>query len=438
MRVTPFAALAACAMALPWPAAADAPDADSAAAFQATYVWQRKPAFPAAYSGPRSLDAARELGYSFSATAFFGWRLAPATEVYLDPEVVQGAPLSHSQGLGGLTNAEAQKSAGTHPVLYRARAFVRHTWNLGGERTEVAPDKNVLAGHVESRRVVFTAGSLSVTDLFDRSSYSGDARTQFLNLSFTTHGAFDFPADTRGYTWGAVVEAYRDDWQLRAGRFQLPEQPNGPSLDNSVFRHAGDVAELVHSHQLAGLDGALRLLVFRNRAVMARFDDALALAARTGGVPALDAVRTSPQTKSGWGIALDQAVGADAGVFARVGRSGGHQEVYAFAEIDRSLSAGALVRGAAWSRPADTLGVAVARNGLSSSHRAYLAAGGLGYFVGDGRLNYASEQIAEVFYSAAVGTHLWVTADWQAIRHPAYNADRGPVRAGAVRLHAEF
>ncbi|HEY8049063.1 MAG TPA: carbohydrate porin [Ramlibacter sp.] len=423
----------------PWGAfAADEAQQDSAAAFQSTYVWQRQPAFAAPYSGPHSFDAAREKGYSFSATAFFGWRLGTATELYADVEAVQGEPLSHSQGLGALTNAEAQKSAGSNPVLYRARTFVRHTWGFGGERVAVESDKNQLAGGADANRIVLTAGSFSVTDVFDRSNYSGDPRTQFLNLAFTTHGAFDYPADTRGYTWGAVLEGYRGDWQFRAGRFQVPEQPNGPSLDNSVFRHFGDVAEAVHTHRIGALDGSVRVLAFRDRAVMARFDDALALAVRRGGAPSLDAVRTGVQTKTGWGIALDQAIAEGAGVFARAARSSGQQEVYAFAEIDRSVSLGALMHGGAWSRGKDTVGFAVARNGLSASHRAYLAAGGLGYFVGDGRLDYAPEQVAELFYSAALGEHLWLTGDWQAIRHPGYNADRGPVHVFSARLHTEF
>jgi hypothetical protein len=427
-------ASAACAC-----AAAHAQDAalpDATAAFQATYVWQRKPAFTSPYEGPRSLAGAREKGYSFSATGYFGWRLAPATEFYFDAEAVQGAPLSHSVGLAGLSNAEAQKSAGPRLVAYRARAFVRQTWGFGGERVEVEADKNQFAGALDSRRLVLTAGNFSVTDLFDRSSYSGDARTQFLNLAFTTHAAFDFAADTRGYTWGAALEGYAGDWQLRAGHFLLPKEPNGPSLDWQGFKHFSEVIEAVHVHRLGEREGSLRVLAFRDRAVMARFDDALAAA--SGGVPSLDAVRRGERTKRGVGVALDQAVTGDLGVFARAARNDGREEVYAFAEADRSLSWGALMRGASWRRADDSVGVALARNGLAASHRAYLAAGGLGYFVGDGRLNYRSEAIVEIFYSAAVGKHASITLDWQHIRHPGYNADRGPVRVASARLHTDF
>jgi hypothetical protein len=429
-------ALLACVVpAAPLAQAGDAALPDFTAAFQATYVWQRKPAFASPYAGPRSLDAARETGYSFSTTGYFGWRLAPATEFHFDAEAVQGAPLSHSQGLGGLTNAEAQKSAGPRLVAYRARAFLLHTWGLGGGREEIEAGPGRFGGTVDRNRLVLTAGNFAVGDVFDRSEYSGDARTQFLNLAFTTHGAFDYAADERGYTWGAALEGRWGDWQLRTGHFLLPKEPNGASLDWRGFRHFGQVLELVHEHRLGEQAGNVRLLAFRNRAVMARFDHALAAAA---GAPSLDAVRRGDQTKRGWGVALDQAVARDAGIFARAARSDGGEEVYAFAEIDRSLSAGTLVRGTAWKRPGDTVGIGLARHDLSPSHRRYLAAGGLGYFVGDGRLAYAGEAVAEVFYSAALGGHASVTLDWQRVRHPAYNADRGPVRVASVRLHAEF
>src|SRR5438105_10580585 len=198
--------LACVVLAFPFAAWADeAAIPETTAAFQATYVWQRKPAFASLYEGAHSLAAARETGYSCSTTAYLGWRLLPSTELYVNAEAVQGAPLSHSLGLGGLSNAEAQKSAGPRLVVYRARAFVRHTWGLGGERIDLEPDKNQFAGAIDSRPVVLTAGNFAVTDVFDRSNYSGDARTQFLNLAFTTHGAFDYAADTRGYTWGAAL-----------------------------------------------------------------------------------------------------------------------------------------------------------------------------------------------------------------------------------------
>jgi high affinity Mn2+ porin len=432
-------ALAAALSLLGGPGVAGAAEAqDRAADFQATYVWQDKPSFRAASSGPNSLSPQRERSYSFSATAFLGVRPWRGGEVYLDPEVVQGAPLSRLQGLGGLTNGENQKTAGANPTPYVARAFLRQTWELGGTSEDVESAPNQLAGSVASRRLVLTAGKLAVTDVFDRNDVAADPRTRFLNWSFLTHGAYDYAADARGYTWGAALEWIHDDWALRAGRFLVPDLPNGTSLDWRAAHHFGDQVELEHDHTIAGQPGKVRLLVFRNRARMSRYTDALGAAAATGAVPDLNAVRFGEQSKRGAGLALEQQLGAQASVFARAARADGRTETYSFAEIDQSLSAGAVLKGGAWGRAQDTVGFAVARNGLSSAHRQYLTAGGLGYFIGDGALAYRPELIAETYYSVAAARHAFVTLDWQHIVHPAYNAQRGPVNVGSLRLHVEF
>ena len=414
------------------------------AKFQATYLWQTKPGFKAAYSGVNSLSPAHEKSYSFTSTAYLGWRLAPQTELYFNPEVVQGVPMSGLTGLGGLSNGELQKTAGSNPLLYRARLFVRQTWNTGaagGEREAVESDANQLAGVRAQDRVVLTLGNLAVTDIFDANAYAHDARTQFMNWSFLTHGAYDFAADSRGYSWGAALEYYRADWAIRAGRFMMPRESNGLVLDRALGSHFGDQLELEKAYALAGQPGKARLLVFRNQAVMGGFDAALVAAA--GAVPVVAPVRTK-RVKKGWGINLEQSLTPDAGLFARVGRSDGASEAYAFAEIDRSLSLGVTVKGAQWGRPQDVLGLALAQNGLSASHRAFLAAGGNGFFVGDGRLNYRAESIVEGYYSVGLGQdgsllkRSALSLGAQLIRNPAYNADRGPVRVLSVRLHTEF
>ncbi len=408
------------------------------AKFQSTYVWQNKRPFSAAYSGPNSLSPDKELSYSFTATAFLGWRPWAGGELYFDPEAAQGVPLSNLTGLGGLTNGEMARTSGPTMKYYRARLFLRQTWGMGGGQEAVESGQNQLAGMVDKRRLVLTAGNLSVTDIFDTNTYNHDPRTQFLNWSIMTHGSYDFAADARGYTWGAALEWYHDDWALRAGRFIQPKLPNQQELDRDIFSHYGDQIELEHSHTLGGQPGAVRLLAFHNRARMSRFQDALNLAASTGTTPDINAVRTGVQGKVGFGINIEQAVNDDVGLFLRASRADGQTETYAFTEIERSISGGALVKGTAWGRGGDTFGVAFARNGLSSVHRRYLEAGGIGFFIGDGRLNYRPEMIYETFYNIKLAKAAWITLDWQYIRNPAYNADRGPVNVGSVRLHTEF
>ncbi len=432
------AALAA-ALLVPAIGHAEAPEAeDWNARFQATYVWQGKRPFPAAYSGANSLTPGKESSYSFTATAMLGWRPWAGGELYFNPEAAQGVPLSNLTGLGGFTNGEIARTAGPVLKAYSARLFLRQTWGAGGGQELVESGANQLAGPVDKRRWVLTAGNLSVLDVFDGNAYSHDPRTQFLNWSLMTHGAYDYAADARGYSWGAALEWYHDDWVVRAGRFIQPREPNQQALDPNIFQHYGDQIEVEHAHTLGGQPGRLRVLAFRSRVRMSRFQDALDRAARVGGAPSIDDVRTSEQVKHGIGLNLEQALSGDTGLFARASLADGKTETVAFTEIDRSLSGGVLVKGTSWGRGQDSLGVAVARNGLSGVHRNYLAAGGLGFFIGDGRLNYRPETIFEAFYNLNLGKAAWLTLDWQHIRNPAYNADRGPARVASVRLHAEF
>lgn len=404
---------------------------------QTTYIWQRKPAFSAPYSGENSLTAQREKSYSWSLTLDLGVRLWQGAEFHFNPEVTQGAAFSGLHGLGGLSNGELAKVSGTNPTVYRARAFLQQTWGLGGGTEEREADFNQFAGTMDKRRVVLTAGNFSVLDVFDQVSYSHDPRTQFLNWAFLTHGSFDYPADARGYTWGVALEYIDTDWAVRVGRFLQPIESNGLALDTRMFEHYGDMIEFEKSYALAGRPGVARLLLWRNKARMGAFSDALQFGLANGTTPAVADVRQE-HAKVGVDIGFEQQLSDTLGVFTRAGWSDDKTETYAFTEIGRHVSAGGLLKGNAWGRPNDTVGLAFAVNWLGSGHRNYLAAGGNGAFLGDGRLNYGSEQIVELFYSLQLGKYLAVSPDFQYIRNPAYNRDRGPVKFYGVRLHAEF
>jgi high affinity Mn2+ porin len=405
---------------------------------QSTYVWQGKPAFTSPYEGEHSLKGASEKSYSLTATAAFGLRLGANTELYVDPELAQGVPLSGLVGLAGFTNGEMARTSGANPTLYRARLFARHVIALGDDTEDIEPAMNQLGSTYAKRRVTLTVGNLSVLDVFDANQFSHDPRTQFLNLTLMTHGAYDFAADARGYTWGLAAEVLGDGWALRAGRFIQPKEPNQLPLDSRILRHYGDQIEVEHDYEL-GPDrpGTVRVLAYRNRALMSRYDDALALADATGSVPSLDAVRSADQSKVGLGVNVEQTFSPDLGAFARAMWADGKTETYAFTEADRSMSIGAVLKGARWDRAGDAVGVALAGNLLSASHRAVLARGGLTFFLGDGRLNYASEQIFETYYAWSVGKGLTLSFDFQRIRNPGYNADRGPASFFALRAHIE-
>ncbi len=404
---------------------------------QATGVWQRKPPFGAAYDGPNSLRADRERSYSYTATAFIGARPWRGGEFYLNPEVAAGLPLSNLTGVGGFPNGELARTSGRDPVLYLARAFWRQTIGFGGGGETIESAPNQMADVVDRRRLVVTAGVVSLIDIFDRNAYSHDPRTQFMNWALITHGSFDFAADARGYTRGGAVEWIDEGWALRAGRFAMARESNGLPLNPALGRSHGDQVEFESSTMLAGQRGTWRALFWRNRAVMGRYDDAIAAAAATGGDPAVADVRRD-QRKWGWGLSIEQALGRWGGFFARYGRGPDRAETYSYTEIGRSASAGLLIDGSLWGRGEDRLGVGVAENALSTAHRNYLALGGLGFFLGDGKLDYRPERLLEVFYSLRAWRGLWLSADFQRIVNPGYNAARGPVSVYGVRMHTEF
>lgn len=430
---------------------------------QFTYISNWKLPFDAKYTNlhgsGNSLLPIAERSFTGTFTLFFGVRLWPGGEAYFVPEVVAEHGLSNLRGLGGsIQNFELQKSGSPTPQLYRSRTFLRQTWNLGGSSVEKSSDPMQLGTNVASRRIVLTAGTFTVLDVFDRNAVTGDPRQTFLNMAFMTHASWDFAADARGYSLGAAAELYWDDWAFRAGRMAPPRNPNTLPLDLKLFEHYSDAMEVEHDHELGGLPGAVRILAYRNSEVTGRFDDAIAAyradpmnhnaaacipanlynyGSQNANAPDLCWVR-KPNVKLGIGINLEQYVTPHVGLFVRAMYSDGRTEVDAFNSADRSISFGAVARGAAWRRPFDLAGVGFGASYISSSHARYLAMGGVDGFVGDGALRQGGEQVVDLFYSFNVLKAIWLSADYQHIWNPGFNADRGPADIVGGRVHAEF
>ena len=413
---------------------------DWTARFQTTYVRQVKPAMRAAYSGTNSLLADKEYSYTATATAFLGFRPWQGGELYLNPEVTQGVPFSGLSGSAGFTNGELTRTAGSEPKLYRQRLFLRQTWGLGGGDEKVEADLNQMAGTVDKNRFVLTVGNFAALDVFDDNAYAKDPRVHFMNAGFMAPLSYDYAADARGFGWGFAAEWYQDDWVLRFGRMTGPKEPNMLPIDYRIMKHYGDQVELEHAHTLWDKPGKVRLLAWRNRANLASFKDALDyLKANPGADPqAILAVRNGEKIKYGVGINVEQAITDNLGFFLRAMKADGRTETYAFTETDGSLGTGFSLKGGAWGRGMDTLGIGYLHNTISKDRRNYLEAGGISFFIGDGALNYKPEQIFETYYSLNVWKNTFLTADYQRMWNPAYNADRGPANFYAVRFHAEF
>ena len=403
---------------------------------QMTLVDQYHPAFRAPFSGANSLDGGSRGDETFDATLFAGVRLWQGGEAYINPEIDQGFGLSDTLGAAGFPSGEAYKIGASSPYFRLQRLFFRQTFDLGGDAENLEPAANQLGGARTADNFVLTAGKISVTDIFDTNSYAHDPRGDYLNWSLIDSGAYDYAADSWGYSYGVAGEWTQSRWTLRAGLFDLSRQPNERALVRG-FGQYELVAEGEERHTLWSRGGKLKLLLYANRGRMGSYDDAIALASATHAVPDTALVR-KPVTRPGMALNLEQALGDNLGAFARASLNDGSKEAYEFTEINRSLAAGLSWKGADWGRPEDTVALAGAVNALSNPARRYFAAGGLGILIGDGQLpHYATEDILETYYSAQVTGWLAASADYQFIANPAYNAERGPVSVLGVRLHAQ-
>jgi high affinity Mn2+ porin len=403
---------------------------------QATYTEQETEGFHDPYSGPNSLtpDIGRE---TTDATLYLGARLWRGAEFWVNPEADQGFGVDDTLGLAGFSSGEAYKVGRNAPYFRLQRAFIRDTFNFGGTTVTADAGPNQFAEPQSSDRLVVTVGKLSVVDIFDVNRYAHDPRADFLNWSVIDAGTFDYAADAWGYTVGGAAEWYVGPWTWRGGIFDLSNVPNSAHLEPAFHEYQVD-AELEHRHELFGEPGKLDVTVFESRGRMARLQDAVAFAEATG-LPVDPSPVRRYRKRDGISINIEQQLSANLGLFARVGDAGGNVETYEFTDIDRTLSVGFSLSGGRWHRPEDTLGFAKVINAISQDRRRYLAAGGLGLLIGDGRLPDAGhEQIIETYYDLAAASALHLTLDYQWVQNPGYNRDRGPVSIFALRVHVEL
>lgn len=434
------------AAALAWPAAAlgQEPPAEPPSAqllgAQLTVIGQRLFPFAAPYSGPKSLSPAGDTKTTHTYGVYLGARLMAHLQAYLDVEMARGAGISNANGLAGVTNGDVIRSgtANLSSGPYVARIIVRYSFPLGGSaRDTLARGIDQLPGIEPSARVDVKAGKFAVSDDFDQNRYANSARTQFMNWGLFNNTAWDFAGDTRAYTWGAVVAWVEPRWVLRVGTFAMPTMANGNQFDGFP-RARGDNVELTVRPGSHGT--VIRMLVYENRARMGIYDEALAQAAATNTTPDIVADDRPGRAKQGAGLNLEQplADGGETGLFARGGWNDGGTEDFVFTEVDRHVSGGLQLAGVHWDRAADRLGIAYVLHGLSSDHRAYLAAGGQGFLLGDGRLRYGPEGILEAYYRAQVGPYVEIGPDVQWIHNPGYNRDRGPAAVASLRLNVRY
>lgn len=407
---------------------------------QYTGIDQHQYSLRSPYAGPLSLHPKSDTEQTHTFGLYFGVQLPAHFQFYADIEKFDGEGVSGATGLGGLTNGDVVRSGSISLPKrpYMARHYLRYEIPLGDATVDLDRAQDQLPAKEFKRRLEFKLGKMAVPDDFDKNRYNNSTRTQFMNWSLWDNSAWDYAADTRGYTNGFVAGFVGAAWAVHYGVYEMPVVANGQALDKSLMRSRGENLELM-------LDPVpdrwvLRLLAYRNTARMGSYRNAIAAAVETGQPPNVQADDRNGRHKTGYGVNVEVplADAGETGLFARYGWNDGHNESYAFTEVDRNLQLGGQVSGEHWGRPKDRLGLAYVIDGLSQDHRDYLAAGGSGFVLGDGRLNYGTERVLEAYYSFQPITHVSISPDFQVIVNPGYNRDRGPAKFVSIRLHLEY
>lgn len=406
--------------------------------YQATSIGQYHGTFRSPYTGTNSLQNYMERDVSLTTTLYLGLRLGANTLVYINPEIAGGKGFSGVTGIANFPNGELPRVASSTPKPYIARAYITHDFGFGTERQAFSSEENQLAGTRPVNRYSITVGKFTVTDFFDNNRYTHDPRTQFMGWGIMYNGAWDYAADTRGYTFGWVHELHTRHWSLLYGSAAEPKTPNGARFDRRLFRDRSDMFQGELRWTKNSHPGAIRLLGFRNHSQSGDYSDAVHLAERNGGVPDIASTRHVGTLKYGTGINLEQELTNDIGVFARLGWNDGKTETWAFTAIDRLAEAGVSLTGKRWKRPLDVAATALTVSGVAGVHALYLARGGLDFIIGDGALRYAPEYISETYYNARLFPGFFATFDLQHATNPAYNQDRGPVWIPSLRFHIEL
>ena len=402
---------------------------------QTTVITQYKPAFSAKYTGPNSLVPREEAQRSITATLFLGVKLWQGAGIFMNPEIGGGSGLSSSLGVGASANGETYRVSTPEPAFELARLFFRQTISLNNETAFNESDLNRLGGRMPTEFFSIILGKICMSDFFDNNKYSHEPRTQFMSWALMSNGAWDYPANTRGYTPSMIFELITPRHEIRYGFSLVSTTPNGMVMNWNINKAGSHTLEYTYNYTVSGRKGAFRFLTFFTTANMGNYNQSIALNPES---PDIKTTEKYGHTKYGFGLNGEQEITKDLGVFLRAGWNDGKNETWEFTEIDRSVSCGISVNGERWKRKNDNIGLAYVVSGLSAPHRNYLKDGGLGFELGDGNLNYALENLLEFYYSMELIKNINLSGAYQFIGNPGYNKDRGPVNVFSIRVHIEI
>jgi high affinity Mn2+ porin len=404
--------------------------------FQFTAGTQTHPSFPAKYSGPNSMSSKADTATAFVSTLYADVRLWPGAELLFNPEMSGGQGLSQTLGVAAFPSGIVYRVGNPTPSIYIARLALSQTFGLGGGKVVVESAPNELAGKRDKNQLAITVGRLSVTDVFDANRYANDATSGFFNWALFASGAFDYAADTRGYTYGILADLTMNWWSVRGGIALEPYYANLSQMDWRLDQSRALMFEYEVRYHIKKLPGAISVLGFMNTARMGSYEQVLANPSAYGNN--VMATRADGRTKLGFALSMEQQLTKTTGAFLRASMNDGDNESWAFTEIDRCLALGVVQSGKLWHRHRDEVGLAFVFSGLSPAHKRYLEGGGVGWIIGDGALNYGAEVEGDFYYKLNLMDNLDASAIYQPIINPAYNQDRGPIHVFSARLHAAF
>ena len=407
---------------------------------QANFIFQAHPEFHAAYSGKNSLNAHYEKATSRLLTLYTGLRVNQSTEFLVNIEEAGGAALSTGLGLAGFTNLDIVRNPLLSKAPYLARGMVHTVIALSKDKVENQRSALSLFEELPRRRLEIRFGKFSMVDFFDLNSAGSDTHFQFTNWTIDNNGAYDYAADTRGYTVGVVADYEDRNWGFRFSEALMPQVANGIDLVWKPWQvHAENFEYELRRGLISRKGGVVRVLAFTNAANMGIYRDAVTQF-RRGEVPVPDITHHPWRItrKYGFGVNVEQNLARDVTAFARFGWNNGKTEEFAYTEVEQTFEGGVGVGGTRWKRRFDRAGAAFVTNAICKDHQMYLADGGSGFLLGDGGLRYGRENIFETYYTAHVWRGVYVAPGVQHITDPGYNRDRGPVVVPSFRLHLEF
>jgi high affinity Mn2+ porin len=407
---------------------------------QANFIFQTHPPFHADYSGSHSLNPDYEKAMSRVLTLYTGVKLNESTEFLLDLEEAGGSGLSAGFGLAGNSDLDIVRNPSLSKAPYLSRGIIHKVIALSEDKVE--NDRNFLSlfDEIPRRRLELRLGKFSLPDFLDQNTAGSDTHLQFMNWTVDNNGAWDYAADTRGYTVGFTADYEDRNWGFRFAEGLMPKVANGIDLVWKPWQaHAENWEYELRRGLIPKKSGAVRLLAYTNYANMGtyrqailQFDEHLTPRPEITGHP------WHITRKYGFGVNLEQNLTHNLTAFGRFGWDNGKTESFAYTEVDQTFEGGLAANGSPWHRHQDRAGVAFITNAICKDHQLYLADGGLGFLLGDGRLNYGRENIVETYYTVHVWRGIYVAPDLQHIQNPGYNRNRGPVLVPSFRLHVEF